>query len=76
MTVRDLIEMLEEFDEDMEVRIGMIQNYGSNFAMNIIDDIAEHTIRTFYGDDFKAVVITEGEQIGTVDYDDDEDDEY
>ena len=76
MTVRDLIEDLEQFDEDMEVRIGMIQNYGSNFAMNIIDNIAEHTIKSFYGDDFKAVILTEGNQIGTVDYDDeDEEDE-
>ena len=71
MTVRKLIEMLEEFDGDMEVRIGMIQNYGSNFAMNIIDDIAERNINSFYGDDFTAVVITEGNQVGTVDYDDD-----
>ena len=70
MKVRELIEMLEDFDEDMEVRIGMIQNYGSNFAMNIVDDIAEHTIRTFYGKDFTAVVITEGNQIGVVEYDD------
>lgn len=75
MTVRELIEMLEEFDEDMEVRIGMIQNYGSNFAMNIVDDIAEHNIRTFYGADFRAVILTEGNQIGAVDYDDDEEDE-
>lgn len=76
MKVRDLIEELENFDEDMEVRIGMIQNYGSNFAMNIVEDVAEHKINTFYGDDFKAVVITEGNQIGTVDYDDeDEEDE-
>ena len=75
MTVRDLIEMLEEFDEEMEVRIGMIQKYGSNFAMNIIDDIAEHRIRSFYGDDFKAVVLTEGNQVGTVDYEDEEEDE-
>lgn len=76
MTVRDLIEELEQFDEDMEVRIGMIQNYGSNFAMNIIDNIAEHNIRAFYGKDFKAVVITEGNQIGTVDYDDNDEEEY
>lgn len=76
MTVRDLIEMLEEFDEDMDVCIGMIQNYGSNFAMNIVDDVEMHTIKSFYGDDFKAVVITEGNQIGTVDYnDEDEEDE-
>lgn len=76
MKVRDLIEELENFDEDMEVRIGMIQNYGSNFAMNIIDDIAEHNIRAFYGKDFKAVVITEGNQVGVVDYDDEEEEEY
>ena len=75
MKVRDLIEELENFDEDMEVRIGMIQNYGSNFAMNIIDDIAEHTIKSYYGDDFKAVVITEGNQIGVVDYDDEEEED-
>ena len=75
MTVRDLIEMLEEFDEDMEVCIGMIQKYGSNFAMNVVDDIATHNIRTFYDEDFKAVVLTEGHQIGTVDYDDDDEDE-
>ena len=75
MTVRELIEALEEFDEDMEIRIGMIQNYGSNFAMNICDDVAEHKIRSFYGKDFKAVVITEGNQVGTVDYNDDDEEE-
>lgn len=72
MTVRELIEILEEFDEDMEVRIGMVQKYGCDFAMDIIDDVAEYKINTFYGDNFKAVVITEGEQIGVVDYDDEE----
>lgn len=75
MKIRDLIDALEQFDDDMDVRIGMIQNYGSNFAMNICDDVAEHKIRSFYGKDFKAVVITEGNQVGTVDYDDDEEDE-
>ena len=76
MTVRDLIDMLEEFDEDMEVRIGMIQRYGSNFAMNICEDVEEHTIRSFYGKDFKAVVLTEGNQVGTVDYDDEDEEDY
>ena len=76
MKVRDLINRLEAFDGDMEVRIGMIQNYGSDFAMGIDYDIAEHKIHTFYGKDYKAVVITEGNQIGTVDYnDEDEEDE-
>lgn len=67
MTVRDLIDELENFDEDMEVRIGMIQNYGSNFAMNIIE-VDEHKVKAWYGEDFNAVVITEGSQIGVVDY--------
>lgn len=72
MTVRYLIEVLKKFDNDTEVRIDMIQRYGSNFAMNICDDIEEHNIRRFYGNDIKAVVLTQGEQIGTVDYDEEE----
>lgn len=70
MTVRELIEALENFDGDMEVRIGMQQNYGTDFAMNIKDNIEEYTINSFYGKDYKAVVITEGRQCGAVDYDD------
>ena len=76
MTVRDLIDALEEFDEDMEVRIGMIQNYGSNFAMKIMDNIAVHNINSFYGEDIQAVVLTEGNQVGTVDYDDNEEEDW
>ena len=40
MTVRELIDELERFDDDMEVKIGMIQNYGSNFAMDIMCEIS------------------------------------
>lgn len=76
MTVKDLINELKNFEEDMPVRIGMIQNYGSNFAMNIIDDIEEHTIETFYGKNYKAVILTEGNQIGVVSYDNDEEEDY
>ncbi len=72
MTVRELIDALENFDENMEVRIGMVQNYGTNFAMNICDNVEEHKISSFYGSDYNAVVITEGNQVGAVDYDDDE----
>lgn len=76
MTVRDLIEELQNFDDDMEVMIGMRQTYGSDFAMDIEFDIEEHNIHAFYGENYKAVVITEGSQCGTVNYaDDDEDDE-
>ena len=71
MTVGELISILEDFDEDMEVRIGMIQNYGSNFAMNICD-VEEHEVKAWYGENYNAVVITEGSQLGTVNYDDEE----
>ena len=74
MTVGELISILEDFDEDMEVRIGMIQNYGSNFAMNICNDVEEYKIKAWHGNDYNAVVITEGNQIGVVDYDNDYDD--
>lgn len=73
MTVRQLIEELENFDDDMEVRIGMQQNYGTDFAMSI-RDVEEYDINSFYGADYKAVVITEGGQCGAVDYDGEHDD--
>ena len=75
MTVRDLIEALEEFDDNMEVVIGMKQTYGSDFAMDIEYDVDEYRINAFYGDDYRAVVITESTQCGTVDYDGEDEDE-
>lgn len=68
MTVGELINELKQFDEDMEVKIGMIQQYGGNFAMDISDSIEEYNIEKFYGEDEKAVVLTEDGQIGIVDY--------
>lgn len=73
MTVRELINMLENFDGDMEVRIGMQQTYGMDFAMSI-SEVEEYTINAFYGKDYKAVVLTEGGQCGSVNYNGD--DEY
>ena len=68
MTVRELIEKLEKFDDDMQVRIGIEQKYGSNFAMYIVSDIDDFNIESFHGNDYRAVVLTEGSQCGTVDY--------
>ena len=68
MTVGNLIKLLKNFDEDMEVRIGMKQKYGSDFAMKI-EDVEERNVRAYYGADYEAVVITEGEQCGAVEYD-------
>ena len=69
MTVRELIDMLENFDDDTDVLIGMEQIYGSDFAMEI-RDVSERNVTAFGGEDCKAVVLTEGEQCGVVDYDD------
>lgn len=68
MTVRELINILETYDDDMQIRIGMQQTFGSDFAMGI-NNIAEYNIESFRGMDYKAVVLTEGSQCGTVDYD-------
>ena len=70
MTVRELMDILSEFDEDLEVRIGMQQKYGSDFAMDISYDVGEYPINVFDDDDYSAVVLTEGSQIGTVNYSD------
>lgn len=76
MKVKDLIEILESYDPNAKVIIGMRQTYGTDFAMEIEYDIEERKIRAFYGNDYKAVVITEGSQCGAVVYNDDEDDDY
>lgn len=74
MTVKELIGMLSEFDPDAEVVIGMIQRYGSNFAMDI-EDVSFEQVSMWDEEDKPCVVITEGRQIGTVDYDYDVEDE-
>ena len=59
--------MLEDYDEDLPVCIGMIQSYGSNFATEL-DDMDEFTVDDLeYGEE-KKVVLTQGSQIGIVEY--------
>ena len=68
MKVWELKDMLDDFDEDDEIVIGMYQRYGSNFAMEI-DEVNDYGINYFYGEDKEhVVVLTQGNQIGTVDY--------
>ena len=43
MTVGELKSILEDYDEDLPVCIGMIQTYGSNFATEL-DDVDEFTV--------------------------------
>lgn len=68
MTVRELINWLEEFDDDQTVMIGMYQNYGSNFAMNI-SEVTEAKCDKFYefeDDDEYIVYLIEGRQVGVI----------
>lgn len=71
MTVRELKNALNNFDDDATVVIGMRQLCGSDFAMRI-GDIEEHKIFAFRGNDFKSVVIEQYSQCGTVDWNDTE----
>ena len=67
MTVGELKQILEDYNEDLQVCIGMIQNYGSNFAMEI-DTVDYQNVDDWeYGEEDK-LVLTEGSQIGTVLY--------
>ena len=67
MTVGELKVALEDCDEDLPICIGMIQTYGSNFATEL-DDVDEFTVDDWeYGEE-KKVVLTQGSQIGIVEY--------
>lgn len=67
MTVGELKAILEDYDKDLPVCIGMIQIYGSNFATEL-DDVDELTVDDWeYGEE-KKVVLTQGSQIGIVEY--------
>lgn len=67
MTVGELKRILEDYDEDLPVCIGLIQTYGSSFATEL-DDIDEFTVDDWeYGEE-KKVILTQGSQIGIVEY--------
>ena len=67
MTVGELKNILEDYDEDILLCIGMIQTYGSNFATEL-DNVDELMVDDLeYGEE-KKVVLTHGSQIGIVGY--------
>ena len=67
MTVRELINELERFEDDDEVCIGMYQNYGTNFVMEI-NEVEESRIHNYDDeDDDYRVMIIEGRQFGSID---------
>lgn len=74
MTVGELIHRLKEFDPDSEVVIGMVQTYGTDFAMEI-SNVSYENVEVWDNEDAPCVVITEGSQIGSVAYEDKGNDE-
>lgn len=66
MTVGELKEILEEYEEEQEVYIGQYQNYGSDFTYDI-ESVEVNDMRSFHGNDKDNVVlIIEGTQSGTI----------
>lgn len=67
ITVKELTNWLSDFDDDTEVVIGMIQSRGVDFAMNI-EEVSTETVDDWDNGEHKMVVITGGNQIGSVCY--------
>lgn len=67
MTVGELKSILEDYDEDLPVCIGMIQSFGSNFATEL-DAVEELNVDDWECGEENKVVLTQGSQIGIVDY--------
>ena len=70
MKVKELLNLLNDFDKDAEIVLGVEQRYGGDFAINI-ESVSTEKVAFYDGDtDNHCVVITEGRQIGSVKYED------
>jgi len=77
MTVGNLKALLDCYDDEQKIVIGQRQNYGSDFAYSICEDIEEHGVNKFYGRNIdNAVMLMLGSQIGVIYDNDEDDDEY
>lgn len=63
MTVRELKEMLEDYNDDMRI---VIQPLNSRYAESIYGIVEDKRIAAFYGSDYKALVLECYEQVGSV----------
>ena len=68
MTVKELKDQLNAFDDNMEVVIGKRQVLETNFANEIRGCLVECYLTTSNGKNYRTVAITEGIPIGEVDY--------
>ena len=63
MTVGELKDLLYDFDESAEV---VFQPTNSSYAEDFSDIVDVAEVRSFYGNDFEAVVLVSGGQVGGV----------
>lgn len=63
MTVGELKRMLDDYDEDMKI---VFQPTRSMYGEHIGDIEDDKAIRTFYGNDYKALILTSDGQCGSV----------
>ena len=71
MTVRELKESLDNFDEDAPVMIGQIQKYGSNWAYEIDDieiDVSVSAVSWLASDKENVVLLIMGMQGGVPEF--------
>lgn len=64
MKVKDLIEILEDFDEDSRVVLAEIGRH-SHYANNVCD-VQDMRLNSFYGEDETVTCIIMGNQVGSV----------
>lgn len=62
MRVRELREMLEEYDDNSLV---VFQPENSSYVENFENAIGHRPISAFYGNDYEAIVIKSGGQCGS-----------
>lgn len=62
MTVRELINELERFEDDVEV----VTKSCNSFYVDNIGEVERQNINSFWGDDCEAVVLSAYDQIGSV----------
>ena len=72
MTVNELVNMLQDFDDDTEVVLALYQRYGGDFAYDIRDVSKDKYDNWDYGKE-TCVQIVLGGQIGYMCGEDDED---
>lgn len=63
MTVRELREMLEEYDDNSRVLFEPVNSGG--YVESFENAIGHRPITAFYGNDYEAIILVSGGQVGS-----------